>query len=145
MKEGEKKKLTLELKNHEDMRERVFKVIEGEDQEENWLVQCLLSESSLRTREIARDILIYITVLHEKKRTRIIQILLQQVQLALKRGDACDCYFELLNYMFNPEKMADSNDSEKKVYETAFKALFEQVDKELKKMVLLEKEKELLG
>lgn len=145
--EGDKKqqKRTLELENYEAMSKRVFEIIDSDNQDENWLVQCLLSESSLRTREIARDILIYITVLHEKKRTRIIQILLHQVQLALKKGDACDCYFELLNFVFNPEKMADSNESEKKVYETAFKALFQQVDKELKKMVLLEKEKEQLG
>jgi len=116
-----------------------------QDQSSNWLMSCLLSESSLRTREIARDIFIYVIVLHEKRRTRIIDILLLQVQAALKLGDSCECYFELLKFVFEPEKMANSNDVEKKVYERAFKTLFEQVDKELKKMVLLEKEKELLG
>ena len=41
--------------------------------------------------------------------------------------------------------MANSNEAEKEIYERAFKTLFEQVDRELKKMVLLEKQKEMLG
>jgi hypothetical protein len=60
----------------------------------------------------------------DKYRIKVIEILLEKVQEALSIGDACDCYFELLKFIFNPEKMTEANETEKQVYQNAFKVLF---------------------